>query len=158
MQESYLIFELEKEYFALNIENLIEAIEIEELTPVPEMPDYIKGIMNFRGDILPVVDMNIKFNLQKDKDLSDSVILVLKFRLNNKDVKLGAIVDAVSDVLEIDFKDITALPEIGTKYNTNFIKGVIKYKDEFVVLPDIQKIFAADEITMLLDISEEKNK
>lgn len=158
MQESYLIFELEKEYFALNIENLIEAIEIEELTPVPEMPDYIKGIMNFRGDILPVVDMNIKFNLQKDKDLSNSVILVLKFMLNNKEVKLGAIVDAVSDVLEIDFKDIASLPEIGTKYNTNFIKGVIKYNDEFVVLPDIQKIFAADEITMLLDISEEKSK
>lgn len=158
MQESYLIFELEKEYFALTIENLIEAIEMEELTPVPEMPDYIKGIMNFRGDILPVVDMNIKFNLQKDKDLSNSVILVLKFQLNNKEVKLGAIVDAVSDVLEIDFKDIAALPEIGTKYNTNFIKGVIKYKDEFVVLPDIQKIFAADEITMLLDISEDKDK
>lgn len=157
MQESHLVFELKNEYFALNIENLIEAIEAEELTPVPEMPQYIKGIMNYRGDILPVVDMNTKFNLNSDKDLNDSVILVLQFTLNKKEVKLGAIVDAVVDVLEIDFKDINALPEIGTKYNTNFVKGFIKYKDEFVVLPDIQKIFAADEITMLLDISESKS-
>lgn len=154
MQESYLIFELEKEYFALNIENLIEAIEIEELTPVPETPEYIKGIMNFRGDILPVVDMNVKFNMQKDKDLSGSVILVLNFSLNDKPVRIGAIVDAVSDVVEIKFEDITAMPDIGTKYNTSYIKGVVKHGDEFVVLPDIQKIFAADEINILLDVAK----
>ena len=156
MQDSYLIFELEKEYFALDVHNLIEAIEIQEITPVPETPDYIKGIINFRGDILPVVDMNIKFNLKKDKDLSDSVILVLDFTLNDKKIKLGAIVDSVSDVLEVDFTDIASLPEIGTKYDTNYIKGIIKYKGEFVVLPDIQKIFAADEISILLNMTEEK--
>lgn len=155
MQESYLIFKLENEYFALNIEHLIEAIEIEELTPVPETPEYIKGIMNFRGNILPVVDMNVKFNFRKDKDLSDSVILVLNFELNSKPVRIGAIVDAVSDVVEIKFEDIAAMPEIGTKYNTGYVKGVVKYKDEFVVLPDIQKIFASDEISIILEAAKD---
>ncbi|MEA2043163.1 MAG: chemotaxis protein CheW [Bacteroidota bacterium] len=156
MKNSYLIFDLKNEFFAIEVKNLTEAVEMQEITPVPETSEYIKGIINYRGDILPVIDMNLKFNLKENSTIEDSVILVLNFMLNDKQVKLGAIVDSVTDVLEVDFKDITSLPEIGTKYNKSYVKGVIKHKGEFVILPNLEKIFAADEISIIMEVAGEK--
>lgn len=156
MNESYLIIRLNNEFFAINVSLIKEAIEPDEITEVPETAKYIKGIMNFRGNILPVVDMRMKFNFPGKENLENSVIVVLSFIVKDKIIDLGAIVDSVSHVVDVNLSQVTGLPEIGTKYNNDYIKGIIKYEGNFIVLLNIEKIFEADEITLVLKNTDEE--
>ena len=158
MQQSYLIFNLDDELFAVNVNNVTEVIETEEITNVPETAPYIKGITNFRGNILPAIDMRKKFNMKENPFYTDSVLIVINLTINEKNVELGAIVDAVSNVIEVNLTEIAKLPEIGTKYNTKFIEGIIAVKNDFIVLLDIEKIFSVDEITIITEAGSKEHE
>lgn len=153
MLQSYLTLKLLNEYFAVNVNNVTEVIEPGDITEVPETPDYIRGIMNFRGDILPIIDLRIKFNMPEKIGGEEPVVIVLDMIVNDKKVVLGAIADSVRNVIEVDINTITKLPEIGTKFNTEYIYGIIKKNDDFIVLLDIEKIFSVDEITIILEMN-----
>jgi purine-binding chemotaxis protein CheW len=148
---TYLIVSLADELFGIRVEHVIEAIEPSEITPVPNTAPYIKGITNFRGDILTVIDMRTKFNMPLTPLTSDNVIVVLEFQYDKKRITLGAIADAVNDVAEFNFAEIADLPAIGTKYNTEFIEGLVRRNNEFVVLLNTPKIFSVDEITIITE-------
>ena len=149
MNESYLIFSICEELYGLRVSKIIEVIEPGEITPVPEVPFYIRGITNFRGNILPVVDMRRKFNLSELQNIGESVIVALEAEVKNKIVTVGALVDAVKTVADVDFLEINQLPEIGTKFNPEYIEGIISRDEKYIVLLKIDKILATDELTIL---------
>jgi len=157
-QEPYLIFKISGELFAIPVDKIIEVIELEDITPVPETPEYIKGITNFRGSILAVIDMRKKFNIPKIKKKDDDVMIVLDLMLKNKKVTFGAIVDSVSYVEEFNFIQITKLPEIGTKFNTTYIDGIVNHENNYIVLLNLEKIFSVDEITIINESGLEKKQ
>lgn len=149
MQESFLIFELKKEYLAVNVDKIIEVIDYVQVTEIPDTPKYIKGIINYRGDILPVIDMRLKFNIPEKKDKGKCVIIIMSMIVRDKKVVLGSIADSVKTVVEADIMKSIKLPEIGTKFNTEYITGIIEIEGEMIVLLDIEKIFTVDEITII---------
>ena len=127
-----------------------------DITQKPKSPDYIRGVINFRGNILPVIETRIKFNMPQRDQSCKYVIIVLDLTKNNKKMQLGAIADGVKDVLEISEDKIIDVPEMGSNYNMDFVRGMIKQKDNFIMILDIDKVFFEEniEITETVDKSE----
>ena len=151
---SYLSFKLGNEYFAAHVNNVINILELTEITKVPKAPDYMKGVINLRGAVLPVIDTRIKFGMPETEYTSDTCILVLNVNIDNEIVSVGGIVDSVQEVLEIENKDILPAPSIGNKYKTDFINGIISLNDEFIMLLDMDKMFSVNETIDLKNTTE----
>lgn len=148
---SYLTFKLGDEYFASTVDKVINILELVRITKVPKAPDYMKGVINLRGTVLPVVDTRLKFEMDKTEFTKNTCILVLNVNINNENILLGALVDAVIEVLEIDSKNILPAPTIGAKYKSEFINGMIKLDEQFIIVLDLDKVFTADELLSLKD-------
>ena len=146
---SYLSFKLGQEMFATHVNNVLNILELTDITPVPRSPAYMKGVINLRGAVLPVVDTRLKFSMPAIVNTNDTCILVLNVNIDNEEVNIGGLVDSVQEVLEIDSKDILPAPSIGNKYKTEFIKGVYMVNEEFVMLLDMDKIFSTDELIII---------
>lgn len=155
--ESYLSFTLEEETFAVNVHKVLEVLEKQHITKVPNAPHYIKGVINFRGEVIPVIESRDKFNMSPRLDNDKLVIIVLDVKKKDHNLMVAAIADEVQDVLEIGKNEISPVPEMGSNYNTDFILGMVKSKsaDGFMMILDIDKIFSEEEIRLL---SNEKFK
>ena len=159
---SYLSFKLGDEIFATNVNKVLNILELVRITQVPQSPPYIKGVINLRGDVLPVVDTRIKFSLPPVKITKHTCILVMDINLDGEELKIGALVDGVLEVMEIEDKNLQPPPTIGDKYKTEFIKSMAEFKDQFIMILDVDKVFTSDEIVDLknstnTDDSEEAN-
>ncbi len=147
--ESYLSFKLGDETFASNVSKVLNILEMQEITKVPKAPEYMLGVINLRGKVLPVIDTRLKFGMSPIQVTNGTCILVLNVQVENQAIMVGALVDAVEEVLEIDDKDIQESPTIGTKYRTEFILGMIESGDNFIMLLDMDMVFSLDEIVNL---------
>jgi purine-binding chemotaxis protein CheW len=147
--ESYLTFKLDEELYAANVNNVISIIELTKITKVPRTPDFIKGVINLRGTVLPIIDMKIKFGLPPTEVTSNTSILVLDILIDNEQVKLGTIVDSVQEVLEISQNDILPPPSFGANYQSEFVDGMYKNDDTFILILNIGRIFTEDELTTI---------
>jgi purine-binding chemotaxis protein CheW len=143
---TYLSFKLSEEVFAINVSKVINILEMSHITRVPKAPEYIKGVINLRGTVLPVVDLRIKFGLPEKETNVDTSIIVLNIELNGEPVLVGTLVDAVKEVLELKSEDIVPSPTIGTKYNSGFIDGMWRQDEKFIMILDIDKVFLTDEV------------
>ncbi|MBI9068695.1 MAG: purine-binding chemotaxis protein CheW [Salinivirgaceae bacterium] len=152
---TYLTFNLGEETFASNVSKVLNILEMMKITEVPQSPDYMRGVVNLRGEVLPLIDTRIKFGMTPISISSATCILVLNVNVNSKSVKIGTLVDSVHEVLEVKEEDILAPPDMGTKYKSEFIEGLIKSGDGFIMLLDMDKIFSTDEITILQEKTEE---
>lgn len=150
---SYLSFILEEEVFAVNVQKVLEVLEYQKITKVPRTPDYMLGVINFRGEILPVIDSRQKFAMEKAQVDARTVIIVLDLTLNGNSITIGALADSVKDVLEIRDDDIKPVPELGNKYDTQFLKGMIKSEDGFIMILDAERIFSTEELIMVRGFS-----
>ncbi len=146
---SYLSFILNKELFAINVKNVLEVIQSPEITPIPKTSDYIKGIINFRGEVLTVVESRKKFNMPEASKDIEEIIVVLELEVTDIIVKLGVTVDKVKDVIEIKANDIKPIPDLGLKYNPEFVVGAVKMKEGFLMLLDAERIFSTEEVELL---------
>ena len=154
---TFVFFKLLEELFAINVDNVIEIIEMQDLTKVPETPDFMKGVTIFRGNILPVIDLRIKFNLQEEDDLNKSFIIVINYEEDDKTQNIGLIVDKVFDVIALSELDVNDYPEIGSKYNKEFIDGIVKHKDQIIIILNVAKILSSAEIDIINKSEEEIN-
>jgi len=154
----YLTFKLRKEEFGLAIHKVIEIIEMQDITPVPRTPDYIRGVINLRGIIHPVIDLNQKFGLgsTRETDLTCIIIVILERGEDNQ--QFGVIVDQVSEVEDIDDEDIDETPRLGTIVEDDFIMGMAKNEASVKMLLDIEKILSQEELRMLSKVSKNENK
>ena len=153
--QTYLSFKLGEEVFAINVSKVLNILEMSPITKVPKSPDYMKGVINLRGNVLPVVDMRIKFGLRENEITVDSSIIVLSINKNNEELMVGVLVDAVKEVLEFRDEEIVDSPSIGTKYNSGFISGMKRRDSNFIMILNIDKVFATEEI---IDFNEALNQ
>ena len=148
---SYLSFVLNDELFAINVKNVLEVLQSAEITPIPKTTEYIKGIINFRGDVLTVVESRKKFNMPDAPDDMEEIIAVLELEIGDIIVKLGVTVDRVKDVIEIKTSEIKPIPDLGLKYNPEFVVGAFKIKDGFLMILDAERIFSTDEVELIIN-------
>ena len=151
---SYLSFVLNDELFAINVKNVLEVLQSAEITPIPKTTEYIKGIINFRGDVLTVVESRKKFNMPDAPDDMEEIIAVLELEIGEIIVKLGVTVDRVKDVIEIKTSEIKPIPDLGLKYNPEFVVGALKIKEGFLMILDAERIFSTDEVELIMTANE----
>ena len=154
--DTYLVFKLQEELFAINVIKVLSILQMQHLTTVPESPDYMKGVINLRGDMIPIIDSHVKFNLDPISITTKINILILEIIWKRKKaLKLGFMVDKVHEVIQIPEKKILPPPGIGDVYQSRYITGVYK-KDEnsFIMLLDIEKALSIKEIISLKETIE----
>src|SRR5689334_14499994 len=123
---SFLTFRMMDEIFAIDVVKVLEILELSKITRVPRSPEFMVGIINLRGNVLPVIDARLKFGMPRKEATVDSCIIVMTIDVDGEHVTLGALVDSVSEVLEIQTESIQKSPSIGAQYNTAFIDGLVK--------------------------------
>ena len=146
---SYLTFKLGEELFAANVAKVLNILEMTKITEVPKAPPYMKGVINLRGKVLPVVDTKIKFGMGATEYTANTCILVLEIKIHDEPVQVGALVDSVQEVLEFDNSDIQPPPSIGSKYRSEFIEGMVKHNDDFIMILNMDMVFSLDELTVI---------
>lgn len=149
----YLTFRLEDEMFAINVAQAREILDLLPITKVPQMAEFMRGVVNVRGSAVPVVDLRLKFGLPSVEDTIETRIVILEIEADGETSLLGAIVDSVHEVVELQPDRIEASPHIGNRWRTEFIKGIGKYEDQFVIIIDITKVFSTDQ-PLLIDDAE----
>ena len=142
----YLTFVLGEEVFALDVSRVREILEFTTVTKVPRTPDYMKGVINLRGSVVPVFDMRLKFGLAEIEKTVDTCIVVVEVTCDGETTVIGALVDSVREVFEVEPDQIEPPPKIGTQLRTDFVKGMGKKDDRFVIILDIDKVFSSDEL------------
>lgn len=154
---SYLSFKLENELFAVNVGQVINILELTKITEVPKAPPYMKGVINLRGKVLPVIDTRLKFGMSDIQFTKNTCIIVMEININGEIIELGALVDFVLEVIEIKKDAIAQPPTLGDKYKSEFITGMLKEKEDFIMILDIDKVFSTDDIIEFKETSESVN-
>lgn len=142
----YLTFKLDDEVFALDISQVREVLDFTAITKVPRTPDFMRGVINLRGSVVPVVDMRLKFDMSKTEQTVNTCIIIVEINVENERLVLGALADSVQEVIELGPGQIEPAPRIGTRLHTEFIKGMGKRDENFIIILDIDKIFSMDEL------------
>jgi purine-binding chemotaxis protein CheW len=153
--KQYLTFQLGEDVFAVDVFHVREILEFTTVTKVPRTPDYMRGVINLRGGVVPVLDMRLKFGLSQTEKTVDTCIIVVEVFFEDESTVIGALVDSVQEVLELEPDQIEPAPRIGTQLKTEFIKGMGKRDDRFIILLDIDKIFSSEELIMAQEVEEE---
>ncbi len=145
----YLTFGLEDEVFALEVAQVREVLDMITITKVPRAPAFMRGVINVRGSVVPVVDLRLKFGLSKTETTVDTRIIVMELLLDGESTTVGALADSVHEVMELDSAHIEPPPKIGMRWRTEFIKGIGKHDGQFIILLDIDRIFSTDELALI---------
>jgi len=143
----YLTYKLGDEVFALDIGKVREVLDFTAVTRVPRMPSFMRGVINLRGSVVPVVDLRAKFGMPPAANTTDTCIIIAEVTVDGETTVLGALADSVQEVLELEPGSIEPAPKIGTMLRTEFIKGMGKRNDRFIIILDIDKVFSIEELT-----------
>lgn len=152
---SFLSFNLGEEEFATHVGKVLNILEMTKITEVPKSPEYMKGVINLRGTVLPVIDTRIKFGMTPTEYTTNTCIVVMEVDIDGEEVQVGALVDSVQAVHEISDKQIQSPPGIGSKYKSDFIYGMVKVDEKFIMLLDMDKVFSADEVIIVKEKAAE---
>ncbi len=145
----YLTFKLDDEIFALDISKVKEVLEFTEITKIPQTPEFIKGVINLRGGVVPVVDMRLKFGMSETAKTVNTCIIIAEVTIREETTVLGALVDSVQEVMDLDPGQIEPAPRIGTRLRTEFLRGMGKRDNHFIMILDIDRVFSADDLTIV---------
>lgn len=151
----YLTFKLADEVFAFDVAKVREILELVSLTKVPQTPDYMCGVINLRGSVVPVIDLRLNFGMQRTDKTVNTCIIVVEVRLEGETIVLGVLADSVQEVVEMEPDNIEPPPQLGSKLNTQFIKGMGKIDKNFVMILDIDKVFSSDQLSELQESQRE---
>lgn len=147
----YLTFKLGEEVFALDIAKVREVLDFTTVTRVPRTPDFMRGVINLRGSVVPVVDLRCKFNMAPSENTRNTCIIISEVTIDGDTTVLGALADSVQEVIDLGPGNIAPAPRIGTKLRTEFIKGMGRHNDQFVIILDIDQVFSADDLSLVHD-------
>lgn len=147
----YLTFKLDEEIYAIDIRQVREVLDFTEVTKVPRMPDFMRGVINLRGGVVPVIDLRLKFDMSATDKTVDTCVIIIEINIDGTATLLGALADSVQEVLDLDQDQIEPAPKIGTRLKTEFIRGMGKKKDEFIIILDIDRVFSAEELVIVKD-------
>lgn len=149
--KAYLTFELGKEKFAISVENVQEVVELDQVTHVPNSPQYMLGIINLRGRVLPLLDTRIKLGLAKIEATKKSRILILDLQGGdeNKNLEIGALVDVAKEVIEITEKQILDAPELESNKTSSAVTGILNDNGNITMIMDINRVFTLQEMLQI---------
>lgn len=150
----YLTFNVGSEMFAAGILNVKEIIEYDNLTSIPMMPNFIRGVINLRGAVVPVIDLGARFSGKVSLVQRRTCIVIVEVSQNDERHDLGVMVDAVVEVLEIPSADIEPAPSFGAQIRADFIAGMGKVTGKFVIILDIQRVLSVDEMALLTQLGQ----
>jgi purine-binding chemotaxis protein CheW len=153
MSSQYLIFSLGGELFAVGTLRVREIIEYGNITSVPMMPGFIRGVINLRGAVVPVIDLNARFGRSRTEISRRTCIVILEVQTDEDTHVLGIVVDTVSAVRQIDASQIEPSPSFGSGIRSDFIEGMAKINGQFVILMDLGRVLSVEEISMLQGMS-----
>ncbi len=153
----HLTFKLDSEEFAVDISKVREVLEYTTVTKVPQTPEFMKGVINLRGHVVPVVDLRLKFGMTEAEKTVNTCIIIVEVSVDEEIVVLGALADSVQEVFDFEADQIEPAPKIGTRLNTEFIQGMGKRDDQFIMILDIDKVFSSDELTIVQDSSGQES-
>lgn len=155
----YLTFKLEAEEYALDVADVREVLELRlnYITKIPRTPDYLRGVINVRGSVVPVIDMRLKFGMEETEETIDTCIIVIEVSLegssNENTTILGILADSVQEVVDLEPEQIEAAPAIGNQLKTEFITGIGKKNDKFIIILRINRILTASELYQISSTS-----
>ncbi len=145
----HLTFKLDEEVFALDISKVREVLEYTSVTKVPQTPKFMKGVINLRGHVVPVVDLRLKFGMQEAEKTVNTCIIIVEVSINGETAVLGALADSVQEVHDFEADQIEPAPKIGTRLKTDFLRGMGKRDEQFIMILDIDKVFSTDELAIV---------
>lgn len=150
----FLTFTLADDVFAIDVTMAKEVLDLCDVTRVPQTPEYMLGVINLRGSVVPVIDMRLKFGMPAADKTRDTCIVVVEVDVDGDSVVVGALADSVREVLDLDPSQIEPPPRIGTRLNTEFIKGMGNIDGRFVIILDINRVFSAEELALVQGLSD----
>lgn len=152
MNYTYLSFNIGKEVYAINTEKVLEVLQHQNITVVPNSPEYLIGIVNFRGDGIPVIDARVQFNLTEKVAMNKAFIIVADLMFDSEAVRAGVVVDKVKNVITINNSEILEVPPMRSQFNIEFIEGIVSYGDDFLMILNMEKVFSHDQADHLKQI------
>ncbi len=145
IEGKFLTFVLGKEEYGIEILKVREIIGLMDITTVPQTPEYMKGVINLRGKVIPVIDLRLKFSLQEEEHTQETCVIVVEVNSTS----IGLIVDSVSEVSDISGEEIENAPSFGQGIDTSFIMGLGKVKEKIIILLDIEAVLSSEELEMV---------
>jgi purine-binding chemotaxis protein CheW len=152
----YLTFILGDEDFALDIGKVREVLDYTTITKVPRMPKFLRGVINLRGNVVPVIDLRYKLGMGTIKQSVDTCIVIVEIMIDDEMTHMGALADSVKEVIDLDPSQISPPPKLGIKINNEFIKGMGKQDEKFLMILDIDKVLTADELDVVQKTGEDR--
>lgn len=152
----YLTFRLGEEVFALDVVQVREVLDLTPITKVPGTPPFMRGVINVRGSVVPVMDMRRKFGLSGTENTQDTRIIVMELALGGEINVIGTLADAVEEVLDLEPGQIEPPPRIGMRWRTEFIRGIGKRDELFIIILDIDRVFSTDELALVEAVSSDE--
>jgi purine-binding chemotaxis protein CheW len=148
-RNTYLSFAIGDEYFAVNVAKVLEVLQKQSVTHVPNSPDYFKGVINFRGEIIPVIDTLVKLNLPTVSVDDKHVIIVVELEGENEKITAGAMANRVIDVINISNSEIMPVPRMTKELKTEFFSGIVRRNDRFILIVNFDRLILSDDSLML---------
>jgi purine-binding chemotaxis protein CheW len=145
----YMTFKLGDELFAIDVAQVREVLEVSQITKVPTAPQYMRGVVNVRGQATPVVDLRLRFGLPRGADSVHSRIIVMELQLDGEATVLGGVADSVHEVIDLDPGNINPPPRIAMRWRTDFILGMGKRGDDFIIILDVNAVFSSEELALV---------
>ncbi|PLY00578.1 MAG: chemotaxis protein CheW [Desulfuromonas sp.] len=145
----YLTFRLGQESFGIDVLKVREILDFVDVTKVPQSPDYMLGVINLRGSVVPVVDLRKRFAIESGERSKDNCIIVLEIKLNGEQLNVGIIGDMVEEVIDLRSEQIEPPPKLGSQLRAEFIVGMGKQDERLIILLDIDKIFSDEELSLV---------
>jgi purine-binding chemotaxis protein CheW len=143
----YLTFKLGDEVYATDVSKVREVLDFTAVTKIPRTPDFMSGVINLRGNVVPVVDLRLCFEMSKTEKTVNTCIVVVEMLLEGESTVIGALADSVEEVIDLEPDQIQPAPKMGTQIRTDFIKGMGKRDSQFIMILDIDRVFSAEELS-----------
>jgi purine-binding chemotaxis protein CheW len=143
----YLTFKLADEVFAIDVSKVREVLDFTTITKIPRTPDFMSGVINLRGNVVPVVDLRLCFEMSKTEKTVNTCIVVMEMLIEGESTVIGALADSVEEVIDLEPEQIQPAPRMGTQIRTDFIKGMGRRDAQFIMILDIDRVFSAEELS-----------
>ena len=150
----YLTFRLDHEVFAMDVATVREVLDFTSITRIPRTPEFMRGVINLRGSVVPVVDLRLAFGMSATVKTVNTCIIVVEVSLEGETTILGALADSVEEVIDLEPDQIQPAPKIGTSIKTDFIRGMGKRDAQFLMILDIDRVFSAEQLAGLRSSSQ----
>jgi purine-binding chemotaxis protein CheW len=148
----YMTFKLGDELFAINVSQVREVLEVLQITRVPTAPAYMRGVVNVRGQAIPVVDLRSRFGLPSVADTLNTRVIVMELNIDGETAVIGGLADSVHEVIELEPAAINPPPRIAMRWRTDFILGMGKRGEEFIIILDVNAVFSSEELIAVTDL------